>query len=99
MCLGQGPNGEAYCDKVLKETSFTNKYGLRGYEIYLNQIEKTFKNNSQSAQTKGPMFAIDVSGHTDNATYGLLIIPSYGFPGKSEEEVTRKIIDTIRFTD
>ena len=31
LCLGQGPNGEAYCDKVLKETSFTNKYGLRGY--------------------------------------------------------------------
>lgn len=96
-CLSDGPNSSTYCDKVIKEVSFTNKYGLKVYEIHSNQIHEV--DNNQSSQIIGPMFAIDVSEKTNNSTYGLLVIPSYGLPSKNEEEVSRKIIDTFRFTD
>jgi Tol biopolymer transport system component len=93
-CFADGPNGSHHCDNVIKNIPITNSEGVDGVEIYLRQVNE-WASGITDYQTKGPMFAFDISGSNSEKPEALLLDAGYGFPNEAEEEVLRQMVDTL----
>ncbi len=100
-CSSGAPFGITYCDTVAKTIPITNSFSLKGYEIYLIFVTETSYPNSSKThneKTWGPLFAFDISQQTNSAVRGLFLLSDrYAFDIIKDVQLTRKVIDTIRF--
>jgi len=108
ICDAYGESSQ-YCDKILKQSEFTNPNGINCYELYLEVVENDNNPNPNSNSilalgTAGPLYACDITHQTNNKARALLISPllSYDSSGNltiSPQEITevKDIINSIHF--
>lgn len=93
-CAADG-NCSYYCDKVTKQSSILNSYGISGLEIHLRLVAKCGEFVSYD-ETKGPIYAFNITPKGAPTFRALILTAGYGFPDGIEREVLRQIVDTLR---
>lgn len=90
-----GHGGESHFVKFTKIIPFTNKFGISGYELYVQMMTKD--NNIQTVSEFGPVYAFDVTGETKIRAVFLGAGVSSN-PTPEELEILRKIRESFRFS-
>lgn len=44
-CAADGPGGSTFCDKIISQKPFAAKSGIKGYEMYINEVYQTMNTN------------------------------------------------------
>src|SRR3989338_2344286 len=95
-CSADSPWHSQYCDSIVKELPYTNPYGIRGYEFFLNKVDVDRRSENQSNSTLGPNFVLDVDGYTTGKIKFLFFI-TYKTVRPQDAELIRQIVNSLRF--
>jgi len=98
-CFCKGTMGMNMCDEIIEESPFILPRGIRGYKIYVNltscgvERDETGEIIEEECREfkKGPIFALDVSGKTNNKLRGIFIEPYLLISGSAREK-EKKIV-------
>ena len=99
-CRADGPNSTIYCDKIISKKPYANKHGVKGFEIYMNQLRETTiggKTTVTNIAILGPLYVLDVQMETKGKIRGLYIAESYGHSDPINSEILKELVETLRF--
>ncbi len=102
MCSADGPTVSIYCTDVVEKESFITAQGIKGYRIYLTEINERYeeKEIEISERIKGPLFVLDTFQHTNLSYIVFFELTEFGEINKEENlEIFVQLLNTFRLLE
>jgi hypothetical protein len=100
MYQADGADSSQYATDVMKKEAFKNQNGLNVLSLYLTVVNETFsedpKESTMEKRTEGPIYAVSISLQNTPHKALILRLIDEGTKSKENENILRKMVDTVR---
>lgn len=95
MCDADGPDGSRSCPEVLRQSTFSNRYGLECLEIHLREVITRDEPRQFTTRTKGPVYAVRIPAPSLPVILFFQFDPDSA-PRADDRHSLQEIVDSVR---